>query len=135
VIQDEFEAFAVNYSAILANLRAAGGPDARIMTMTYYNPAPFCDLGEQNPMAGIFYGWVLEGGVLPGPGWELQIGFNGLIRGISAQYDATVADVSVDGGLADGDFVGGTDCLHPNKSGQDKIADVFSAAFAAAFTG
>ncbi|MDF3045577.1 MAG: hypothetical protein K0R30_1805, partial [Ornithinibacter sp.] len=32
------------------------------------------------------------------------------------------------GALGTGDFVGGSDCLHPNKSGHTQIATVFEEA-------
>jgi hypothetical protein len=54
------------------------------------------------------------------------VGFNGLISAISHQNGATVADTF--GALGTGDFVGGSDCLHPNKSGHTQIATVFEEA-------
>ena len=125
-IQASFGAFAVNYSQILAQLRAAAGQRTRILTMTYYNPLPFCALGQANPIAGPFGDWVLEGGTLNDI--PLTVGFNDIIRSISAQYGAKVADTF--GDLGAGDFVGGTDCLHPDKSGHTKIAAAFEEALA-----
>jgi len=49
----------------------------------------------------------------------LAPGFNGLIETISAQYGAKVADTF--GALGTGDFVGGSDCLHPDTDGHAKI--------------
>jgi hypothetical protein len=49
-----------------------------------------------------------------------------LISAISHQNGATVADTF--GALGTGDFVGGSDCLHPNKSGHTQIATVFEEA-------
>ncbi len=60
---------------------------------------------------------VLEGG---GP---VPVGFNDIIRAVSAATGATVVDTF--GRLDNDDFVGGQDCLHPNKSGHHKIAEVF----------
>jgi hypothetical protein len=60
---------------------------------------------------------------VPGLG---PVGFNGLITAISHEYGATVADTF--GTLGTGDFVGGSDCLHPNKSGHTKIATAFEEA-------
>jgi hypothetical protein len=120
-----FAAFAARYSIILQALRAAAGPDTVIMTMTYYNPLPYCFIGA-NPAAGPFGDWVLEGGTLPGVG-ALPAGLNDIISAISAQSGARVADTF--GKLGSGDLVGGADCLHPNLSGHTKIADVFEAAF------
>lgn len=122
-----FASFAANYAQVLAQLRTAGGPGVRIITMTYYNPVPFCGLGQLNPQAGPFVDWVLEGGSLPGVG-QLGSGYNDLIRQISAQFGATPAETF--GALGSGDYVGGADCLHPNLAGQTKIADTFAAAFA-----
>lgn len=125
-IQTVFAHFSANYATILGQLRAAAGPQTRIVTMTYYNPVRFCALG-QNPTAGPFVDWVLEGGTLPGLG-TLTYGYNDLIEMISMQFGATAAETF--GVLGDGDFVGGTDCLHPNRSGHEKIAAAFDLAFA-----
>ena len=124
-----FGGFATNYAHILAALRQAAGPDTPIVTMTYYNPLPYCFIGQANPAAKVFGDWVLQGGSLPGVG-TLPVGFNGLIRSISQQYGAVTADTF--GHLGAGDFVGGSDCLHPNKAGHTKIAAVFAAALAGA---
>jgi lysophospholipase L1-like esterase len=125
-IQSVFTTFGQNYTYILSELRAAAGSKARIVTMTYYNPVPYCALGQANPMAGPFVDWVLEGGTLPGVG-TLPVGYNDLIEMISAQFGATPADTF--GVLGTGDFVGGADCLHPNLSGHTKIAAAFHDAF------
>jgi lysophospholipase L1-like esterase len=124
-IQTAFTGFATNYTTILTQLRQAAGPDAELITMTYYNPLPYCALGA-NPAAGPFGDWVLEGGTLNGI--ELETGFNDLVDAISSQYQASVADTF--GALGDGDFVGGADCLHPNADGHAKIATAFEAALA-----
>jgi len=121
-IQTAFTAFSVKYATILAELRAAAGPDTPIITMTYYSPLPYCALGQNNPVAGAFADWFLEGGTVPGFG-TLPLGFNDLIRLISAQNGARVADTF--GTLGAGDFLGGTDCLHPVRSGHTKIAADF----------
>ena len=81
---------------------------------------------DEDPAAGLFVDWVLEGGTLPGVG-TLPVGYNDLIEGISAQFEATPADTF--GMLGEGDFVGGVDCLHPNLSGHTKIAAAFHEAF------
>ena len=121
-IAASFAAFAANYSSILAQLRQAAGPDTPIITMTYYNPLPYCFIGQSNPAAGAFADWFLEGGTLPGVG-TLPMGFNDLITAISAQYGARTADTF--GDLGAGDLVGGTDCLHPTRAGHTKIAADF----------
>jgi lysophospholipase L1-like esterase len=67
---------------------------------------------------------VLEGA----PGFDGRL--NDLIRVISAANGVAVADTY--GKLAAGNLVGGTDCLHPNDSGHQIIADLFAAALAGA---
>jgi lysophospholipase L1-like esterase len=125
-IQSVFTTFGRNYSYILRELRAAAGSKTRMVTMTYYNPVPYCALGQANPVAGPFVDWVLEGGTLNGVG-TLPVGYNDLIEMISAQFGATPAETF--GMLGAGDFVGGADCLHPNLSGHTKIAAAFHDAF------
>ena len=125
-IQSVFTTFGQNYTYILSELRAAAGTKTRIVTMTYYNPVPYCDLSQANPMAGPFVDWVLEGGTLPGVG-TLPVGYNDLIESISAQFEATPAETF--GMLDADDFIGGSDCLHPNLSGHTKIAAAFHDAF------
>jgi len=122
-----FSTFGANYAYILSELRAAAGPTTRIVTMTYYNPVPYCLIGQTNEAAGPFVEWVLEGGPMPGTGIPLEDGYNDLIRMISAQFGATPAETF--GMLGEGDFVGGADCLHPNLSGHTKIAAAFHEAF------
>ena len=119
-----FTAFSANYSSILAQLREAAGPETAIVTMTYYNPLPYCYIGAADPQGAAALGnYVLEGVPVTGLG---AVGFNGLISAISHQNGTTVADTF--GALGTGDFVGGGDCLHPNKSGHTKIATVFAEA-------
>ncbi|NMR19725.1 GDSL-type esterase/lipase family protein [Cellulomonas fimi] len=121
-----FQGFAARYDQILSELRAAAGPDTVIMTMTYYNPLPFCALGAGDPAGATVLGnTVLEGGTLGGA--TLPAGFNDLIRAVSAEHDAVVVDTF--GLLGAGDFVGGNDCTHPNAAGHQVIADAFAAAF------
>jgi lysophospholipase L1-like esterase len=89
-----------------------------ISAMTYYNPLPSCRLSALAPLADS----VLEGA----PGFDGRL--NDLIRGISAANGVAVADTY--GKLAAENLVGGTDCLHPNDSGHQIIADLFAAALA-----
>jgi lysophospholipase L1-like esterase len=121
-IQGAFSAFSGRYATILSELREAAGPTTPIVTMTYYNALPYCYIGQANPAAGAFANWFLEGGTLPGLG-TLSVGFNDLIRGISAQNGAKVADTF--GTLGAGDYLGGADCLHPVRSGHTTIAADF----------
>jgi len=122
-----FAGVAARYDQILAQLRAAAGPETLIMTTTYYNPLPFCDLGAADPAGSTALGnLILEGGSL-GP-VTLPTGFNDVIRAVSARYGATAVDTF--GVPGAGDFVGGTDCLHPDAEGHRKIAETFAQAFA-----
>lgn len=116
--------FAGNYTRILAELRAAAGPETTILTMTYYNPLGACHLSGAAPLADV----VLEG--TPASGFP-DVGLNDLIRTVSAQYGAVVADAYGQLEVQE-DFVGGQDCLHPDASGHDELADVFASAFRAA---
>ncbi len=129
-LQATFTGFAQRYDQILTELRAAAGDDVPIVTTTYYNPLPFCTLGAANPAAGPVADWILEGGTLPAPLpplGTLDQGFNDIIRALSAEHGAVVADTF--GTVGAGDFVGGTDCVHPDEDGHRKIADVFAASF------
>ncbi len=63
---------------------------------------------------------MLEGGNgLPG-------GLNDIIRAVAAATGVTVVETG--GLLGADDFVGGTDCLHPDDSGHRKIARAFQRA-------
>lgn len=121
-----FQGFVSRYGQILAELRAAAGPETVIMTMTYDNPLPFCALGAANPAGASVLGtFVLEGGNIGlGP---MPLGFNDWIRAVSAEHGAVVAETF--GLLGAGDFVGGADCLHPDLEGHQKIAGAFAERF------
>lgn len=59
-------AFSVSYFLILVQLREAAGPDVEIVTMTYYDPRPYCCIGAANPDAAKTLGdFVLEGVDMP----------------------------------------------------------------------
>jgi hypothetical protein len=45
------------------------------------------------------------------------------MREVASRYDVQVAEVF--GDLAPEDWVGGTDCLHPDDSGYDKVTGAF----------
>jgi lysophospholipase L1-like esterase len=117
LVQARLATFEANFSQILSRLRAGAGPDTVIVAMTYYNPLGSCFRAALAPLADV----VLEGG----PGLE---GLNDRIRRISAANGVLVADTY--GLLGPGDLVGGTDCLHPNDAGHQKIAEAFAAALA-----
>jgi hypothetical protein len=120
-ISAAFSHFAANFGTILGSLRAAAGPDATIITMTYFNTLPGCPFAAAAPFAD----WLLQGlntdvfGPMPMP-------FNNLITQISAVYGARVADTF--GHVPPTDLVG--DCKHALKSGHTDIATAFEAAFA-----
>jgi lysophospholipase L1-like esterase len=114
VIANGFATYTANLGQILGSLRAAAGPDTEIAMMTYYNPLGACFLADLAPLADL----VLEGG---GP---LPFGLNDIIRGVSAATGVTVVETY--GELRRNDFVGGNDCLHPDDSGYDKIARLFT---------
>ena len=112
------ERFIANYHTILGGLRDAAGPETPIITMTYFNPLPYC--GYPYPDQGAVLGnLVLE--QLPTPAGN---GLNGIIRNISAQYGATPAEGF--GILGSGDFA---NCKHPNETGYTKLATAFEQAW------
>jgi lysophospholipase L1-like esterase len=114
-IQEALGEVAANYPTIMSALRTAAGPDTTIAVMTYYNPLPACQLA---PLAS-FADRVLEGG---GP---VPVGLNDIIRSAAAAHGAVVAETAPLIGVED--LVGGADCLHPDNSGHDDIADAFAA--------
>ena len=116
MIQAEFAAYASDLDVALSTLREAAGPDARIVIGTYDNPIATCFLG-QVPGAVQLGALVLEGG---GP---VPQGLNDIMREVAARYDVEVAEVF--GDLVSQDWVGGTDCLHPDDSGYDKVTIAF----------
>lgn len=113
VITNGLTTYAQNLGLILGTLRQAAGPDTRIVIMTYYNPLGSCFLADLEPLADN----VLEGG----PG--VPFGLNDIIRATAAATDVEVAETF--GALDGDDFVGGQDCLHPDKSGYHAIAQAF----------
>jgi lysophospholipase L1-like esterase len=120
LIQARLQTFAVNFTQILGELRAAAGPDTVIIAMTYYNPLPSCRLASLAPLADA----VLEGG------GGVTVGLNDLIRSIAAAHGVLVAETY--GQLGPAELVGGTDCLHPNDAGYQVITEAFTAALAEA---
>jgi lysophospholipase L1-like esterase len=119
-----FATFSANFDYTLDELREAAGPRTTIVVMTYFNslegpgcPADLVPLGEA----------VLEGN----PAIGLPVGANDLIRSIAAAHDAEVAEL-VPGGefpalLGESNIL--PDCVHPNDSGYQIIADAFVDAF------
>ena len=115
-IQTLFANYQANLGQILGTLRAAA-PDAKIAIMTYDNPLRSCDQASLAPLADV----VLEGGN------GLPAGLNDIIRGVAGAVGG-VTVVETYGLLQPSDFVGGTDCLHPDDSGHRKIARAYLAA-------
>jgi lysophospholipase L1-like esterase len=108
--------FQANLTLILSRLRAAAGPETQIAVLTYYNSLPSCQLVELAPLAEL---------ALEGDGGQLP-GLDNLIRAVAASQGAIVVEGY--GLIGDGDLVGGTDCLHPNQAGHQKLAEAFEAA-------
>jgi hypothetical protein len=50
-------------------------------------------------------------------------GLHDIMREVAAEHDVQVAEVF--GDLAPEDWVGGSDCLHPDASGYDKVTVAF----------
>jgi lysophospholipase L1-like esterase len=115
-IQAEFAAYASNLDTALSALREAAGPDATIVLGTYDNGIANCDLGAI-PGAIQLADLVLEGG----PG--VPQGLHDIMRQVGGRYDVLIAEVY--GDLGPGDWVGGSDCLHPDDSGYDKVTVAF----------
>lgn len=111
-IQTVFTTYVTNLGLILGSLRSAAGPDAEIVVTTYDNPLGSCQLAALEPLADA----VLEGGA------GIAIGFNDLIRVVASATDVEVADTF--GQLDPEDWVGGTDCRHPDITGYHKIAAI-----------
>lgn len=118
-ISSEFAAYQADLNVALSTLRAAAGPDARIVIGTYDNGIPQCYLGGV-PGAPLLAALTLEGG---GPG-PLANGIHDIMRSVGALYDVEVAESY--GDLAPADWVGGGDCLHPVDSGYAKVAQSFA---------
>ena len=119
VIGAEFAAYTSDLNQALSTLRAAAGPDTRIVIGTYDNGTGQCYLAGI-PGATTLAALVLEGG---GPG-PLANGIHDIMRSVGAAYGVEVAEVY--GDLSPTDWVGGADCLHPNNAGYAKVADAFA---------
>ncbi len=116
VIQAEFAAYASDLDVALSTLRQAAGPDARIVIGTYDNPIATCFLSQ-------FLGAVQLGALVLEGGGPVSRGLDDIMREVAARYDVEVAEVF--GDLVSQDWVGGTDCLHPDDSGYDKVTIAF----------
>lgn len=116
VIATEFAAYESDLDGALSSLREAAGPDAPIVIGTYDNGFANCNLGAI-PGAVDLANLVLEGG----PG--VPQGLHDIMREVAGRYDVQVAEVF--GDLGPADWVGGSDCLHPDDSGYDKVTEAF----------
>lgn len=117
VIQTRFATYRTNLDTVLSALRSAAGPDARIVIGTYDNPFATCNLG-QIPGAIQLAGFVLEG--LPP---FIPQGLHDIMRDVADDHGVEVAEIY--GDLGPQDWLGGTDCLHPDDSGYDKVTAAF----------
>jgi lysophospholipase L1-like esterase len=115
-IQTEFAALRSDLNVALSTLRNAAGPDTRIVIGTYDNPIATCQIGSI-PGAVLLAAIVLEGGL------GISQGLNDIIRDVAASHGVEVAEVF--GDLGPQDWVGGSDCLHPDDSGYEKVTDAF----------
>ena len=106
---------------MVGRLRAAAGPDTPIVLGTYDNPVPFCDL------AGIPGAIQLGAVILEGTPDGSIPGVHDIVRGVAADENAEVAEVF---GRLDtaGDWVRGSDCLHPTDGGYDEVTEAFEEA-------
>lgn len=115
VIDKNLDALEVNLGIILRGLRAEAGRGTVIVATAYDNPIPSCDL-RQIPGAVKLGNRVLEDNSIPG--------LNDRVRKVAKRYDVKVANVFEK--LADDEFVGGPDCLHPNQEGHAVFARIFA---------
>jgi lysophospholipase L1-like esterase len=116
-IESEFAAYRSDLDSALSALRVAAGPDARIVIGTYDNPIATCALG------GIPGAVQLANVVLEGAPPVVPQGLHDVMRDVAADYNVEVADAF--GDLGPQDWVGGEDCLHPDDSGYDQVAEAF----------
>jgi lysophospholipase L1-like esterase len=110
-----------NLHTIVSQLTAAAGRRAEIVLTTYYNPIASCDLTRRNPAAPTIADVVLEGGTQPGL-LTVADGLNDVIRQVAAANRIQVTDLY--GRLGPDQYVGGSDCLHPNLAGHTTIAEL-----------
>jgi lysophospholipase L1-like esterase len=108
VIAATFQQVQQNLATILGELRSAAGPRTTIAVMLYYNAFQSCVLSDFAPQ--------VDG---------LLTLFNGLIAATAGTFDAV--PVATSGLIGTDDLVGGSDCLHPDDSGHQKIAEAFGA--------
>lgn len=105
-------------------LRAAAGPEAKILLRTQYNPFLRAACGGPTDDQTVLAALVLEGEAPP----FLTRGLNDRIRDVAAKYGARVVELyqlfalNADAWVAD-------DCIHPNDAGHAAISAAAVAAF------
>ena len=100
---------------ILGTAREAGGDDAVLAVMTYYDSFAGCDLAALSPLVRR----VLDGD--PSAGLP---SFNGLLAEVAGAHGAVV--VGTRDLVGADELVGGRDCLHPDADGHARIAGAFA---------
>ena len=120
-IVNELAAYRSDLDQALSALRAAAGPDTRIVLGTYDNGIGQCFLTQLNPAAPLLASITLENEPAVIPGGQ---GLHDIMRDVAADYDVEIAEVY--GDLGPQDWVGGNDCLHPDDSGYVKVAAAFA---------
>jgi lysophospholipase L1-like esterase len=120
-IESEFAAYRADLDQALSALREAAGPDTRIVLNTYDNGVGQCFLTQINPAAPLLGDIVLENQPAVIPSGQ---GLHDIMRDVAADYDVEIAEVY--GDLGPADWVGGSDCLHPDDSGYVKVAAAFA---------
>jgi lysophospholipase L1-like esterase len=117
-IQTELADYQEDLDPALSRLRAAAGPDTRIVMGTYDNPfrdqSPLTCRLAGNPFVVALGDLVLEGGA------GLQ-GLHDIMRSVAARYGIEVAEVFGDLNRQN-DW---SDCLHPTAGGYGKVTDAF----------
>lgn len=98
---------------VLRTLATAAGPDTTVAVMAYYSSSFACQLASLQPLAER----VLEGA-------GSQPGLNDILRERAADHSALVVETR-ERLSTRGDFVGGSDCLHPSGAGHARIAEAF----------
>jgi lysophospholipase L1-like esterase len=118
--------YQANLASLLSALRAAAGPSTRIVLGTYDNAiVPGGSLNPAGcPIAAAPGGTQLGAAVLEGdPLLGLPGGLHDVMRGVAPAFGVEIAEVFGDLDPA-ADWVG--DCLHPNDTGHQKVADAFA---------
>ena len=112
----ELAAFEADLTGALATLREAAGEAMPIVIGTYDNPIATCFLAAF-PGTVALADTVLEGGS------GVPRGLHDIIRAAATEQGILVAEVY--GDLGPQDWLGGSDCLHPDDSGYDKVTIAF----------